>query len=93
MQRNRGSGLLQALVAGREDLIGQLLRPEAYPAGEEQKHKPAERAEPPPLPTPPAPIRQAPASGVRQLLASRRSLRQAMILNEVLEPPKALRSA
>ena len=51
MQHIRGSGLLQALVAGREDLIGQLLRPEAYPAEEEQKHKPDERAEPPPSPS------------------------------------------
>jgi hypothetical protein len=92
MQRIRGSGLLQTLVAGREDLIGQLLRSEVVPADEEQQHERAKRTEPPPrTPSPVAPIRPARVPGVRQLLASRRSLRQAMILNEVLGPPKSLR--
>ena len=91
MQRIQKSGLLQVLVAGREDVIEQLLRSEAVPAEEERKPERAHRAEPPPSPPPSAPIRQAPVPGVRQLLTSRRSLLQAMILNEVLGPPKSLR--
>jgi hypothetical protein len=45
-----------------------------------------------PAPTPPAPVsRDATASGVRRLLGSRETLRQAILLQEILGPPKALR--
>jgi hypothetical protein len=93
MRRIQESGLLQVLVAGRENLIDQLLRSETVPAEEERRHKRAERTDPspaPPSPPPLEPARSAPAPGIRGILASRRSLRQAMILNEVLGPPKSL---
>ena len=90
MQRIRDVGLLQALVDGREDVIRQVLRSEAPvpPAVEEQARERAKPAEPPS----PAPSnRPPPARTLRRLLGSRRSLRQAMIVSEVLGPPKSLR--
>ncbi|MGD9891754.1 MAG: hypothetical protein AB7R89_02180 [Dehalococcoidia bacterium] len=94
MQRIRASGLLQSLVAGREDLIDQLLRSEAVTEEEDRPPKRAARSEPlPPSPSPASapPVRPATAPGIRQIFSSRRALRQAMILNEVLGPPKSLR--
>jgi hypothetical protein len=88
MHRIREVGLLQALIEGREEEVGRALRSEAAPAEDERvRERPKQAESPPPRPAPPSPAR-----GVRELLASRRSLRQAMILHEVLGPPTSLRS-
>ena len=91
MQRIRDAGPLQALIEGREEDISRALH-QSTPVEDEWERRRAPEwggsTEPPP---PPQPIPPAPARGVRQLLASRQSLRQAMILNEVLGPPKSLR--
>jgi hypothetical protein len=91
MQRIREVGLLQALVDGREDVIERGLPSEAPspPAVEERARDRAKPADPS---SPPPPSRLPPARDLRRLLGSRRSLRQAMIVSEVLGPPTSLRS-
>ena len=91
MQRHRTDELLEALVTGREHLIAdaaQLRRT----APRDVPHEEAVRERAPKRETP------APASGprtnargeLRAALASGHALRRAILLHEVLGPPKAL---
>lgn len=92
MQRTRARRTepLQALVTGREDVIEQAWWREAAPLEDGRARARGDQAKPPDAPGPP-PVRVAPAQGVRRLLGSRRSLRQAMLAYEILGPPRALR--
>jgi hypothetical protein len=99
MQRLWNSDALRALVEGREHAIDEALRPERWsrpPAPPEvvveeapadEQHRPRAAA-PAPAVLPPA--RPEPRRELRRLLSSRRSLRLAVIAQEVLGPPKAL---
>jgi hypothetical protein len=90
MQRMRATEPLRALVTGREAAIEQALRPEAAPTEDgPARARPAGIEPPVPVAAPPAPL--TPARAVRRLLGSRRSLRQVMLAQEVLGPPRSLR--
>lgn len=92
MQRIRELGLLQALVDGREDLIHQVLLDASSVEGRREREQEPERDRAEVRqPAPPRSSRSA-AHGVREHLGSRQSLRLAMLVHEVLAPPKALRS-
>jgi hypothetical protein len=66
------------------------LRPVARPR---QPPAVAERPAPPAPSPPPAPLDEAPPPRLAALLASRSALRQAILMQEVLGPPKGLRPA
>jgi hypothetical protein len=91
MKLIREVGLLQALIDGREEDISRAIHQSTPAEDEWERRRAPERSGPTEPSPPPRPIPPAPARGVRQLLASRQSLQQAMILNEVLGPPKAMR--
>ena len=91
MQRQRRDELLEALSTGREQLIEEAVqsrstaRRDAPP--EEAVRESAPRKETPaPAPLP----RTTPRGELLQALASRQALRRAILLHEVLGPPKAL---
>jgi len=82
---------LRALMVGRERAIERAMPPPA-PAIEETPRR--ERTGSPTqdeATAPPPPVRPSPQRAWRRLLTSRRSLRQAIVLREVLGPPKSLR--
>ena len=94
MHRQRTDELLEALTAGREQLIADELRrrstaPPAAPA-ERPVRAPAHDA------ATPAPT-AAPAPNARRelidALRSRQALRRAILLHDILGPPKALERA
>ncbi len=91
MQRHRRNELLEALVTGREHLIEEAAqawsttRRDAPP--EEAVREPVTRST---IPTPaPQPRRNA-RRELLDALSSRQALRRAILLHEVLGPPKAL---
>ncbi|MGH2586499.1 MAG: hypothetical protein ACRDJE_16415 [Dehalococcoidia bacterium] len=91
MGRTWETPTLRALVSGRERAIERALPPPA-PAIEEMPRR--ERTGSPAgnqAPALPAPVRPSPRREWRRLLSSRRSLQQAIILQELLAPPKSLR--
>ena len=91
MQRHRTDELLEALVTGREHLIADAAQsrstaPRAVPH-EEAVREPNRKREPPAL----TPVPRTTAHGeLRAALASGHALRRAILLREVLGPPKAL---
>ena len=91
MQRHRTDERLEALVAGREHLIAEAAQarstaPRDVPR-EEAVQEPAPRRET----AAPAPVPRTNARGeLRAALSSGPALRRALLLHEVLGPPKAL---
>ena len=91
MQRHRTDELLEALVTGREHLIEDAAQsrstaPRDVPH-EEAVREPAHKREPPaqtPVP------RTNPRGEILDMLTSGHALRRAILLHEVLGPPKAL---
>ncbi len=94
MQRQRTDELLQALVTGREQLIEEAVqaRSTASRAGPQEEAAREVRERAPRRETPaPAPVPRTDARGeLLAALASRQALRRAILLQEVLGPPKAL---
>ena len=91
MQRQRRDELLEALSTGREQLIEEAVqsrstaRRDAPP--EEAVREPSPRRET----SAPAPVPRTTArSELLAALTSRQALRQAILLHEVLGPPKSL---
>ena len=91
MQRQRTDELLEALVTGREHLIVDAAQPRSTAPRdaprEDAVREPAARREPPvPVPVPRTDAR----AELLAALTSRQALRRAILLQEVLGPPKAL---
>ena len=91
MQRHRKDELLEALVTGREHLIEDAAQsrstaPRDVPH-EEAVREPAPKREPP---APPPVPRTTARAELLQALTSGQALRRAILLYEVLGPPKAL---
>ena len=91
MQRHRRDELLGALVTGREHLIEEAVRarstaPRDVPREEAVRERTPRRETAAPVPVP----RPDPRGELLQALASRQALRRAILLHEVLGPPKAL---
>lgn len=99
MQRLWNNEVLRSLLDGREQVIEESMRSDKRrrasvrrkPVPEEasvEESRPRGKAPAPPLP---ASVRSTQKSELRRLLSSRRLLRQAIIAQEVLGPPKAFR--
>jgi hypothetical protein len=92
MQRHRQPGLVEALVIGRVQHIERAARPQTA-ASEEAPRAPVVQERPPNSEPPePPPLRRRNARwDLIDALASPAALRHAILLQEILGPPKALR--
>lgn len=91
MQRQRTNELLEALRTGREQLIADAAQPQStaprdVPREETVREFAPERESPTPAPVP----RMNARGDLLAALSSRQALRRAILLQEVLGPPKAL---
>ena len=91
MERQRERGRWEALATGREPLIEAPLWPEAAASEEVSREQPIrERVPRPELPIPPPARTPHIRHALINELTSRGALRRAILLHEVLGPPRSL---